>query len=216
MTHQCINHLSNKCSLRFFLKKKKKERKNQRIYKKKQNQQKTRKPKTSHSAIIKETRHEWGPGAIVSCSRARRKGGEVWVERFPVPCWHFSTRTRKSLPSWPQCWAPCRTVGTVTTCQQSHQSSEGDGSTGSQGWKARQSRAGRSRIASLTSEEGKGLPWPHQDDPAPSGPVSEPSRVRDTCLIVSGQTVLQFQRAAPNQGWDGVRGRGGQRGPRTR
>lgn len=36
----------------------------------------------------------------------RRVGGEVWVECFsPVPCWHFSMMTRKSLPSWPQCWA---------------------------------------------------------------------------------------------------------------
>lgn len=36
----------------------------------------------------------------------RRAGGEVWVECFsPVPCWHFSMMTRKSLPSWPQCWA---------------------------------------------------------------------------------------------------------------
>lgn len=44
----------------------------------------------------------------------RRKGGEVWVECFsPVPCWHFSMMTRKSLPSWPQCWAPCMTVKTV-------------------------------------------------------------------------------------------------------
>lgn len=212
MTHQCINHLSNKCSLRFFLKRKKK---------KKKDLQKKTKPTKNKTKNLTQCNNQgnqtrvglWGHCVLFT---ARRKGGEVWVERFPVPCWHFSTRTRKSLPSWPQCWAPCRTVGTVTTCQQSHQSSEGDGSTGSQGWKARQSRAGRSRIASLTSEEGKGLPWPHQDDPAPSGPVSKPSRVRDTCLIVSGQTVLQFQRAAPNQGWDGVRGRGGQRGPRTR
>lgn len=39
----------------------------------------------------------------------------------PVPCWHFSTMTRKSLPSWPQCWAPHTTVETVTMFQQSHQ-----------------------------------------------------------------------------------------------
>lgn len=52
----------------------------------------------------------------------RRKGGEVWVECFsPVPCWHFSMMTRKALPSWPQCWAPCTTMKIVTMFQQSHQ-----------------------------------------------------------------------------------------------
>lgn len=109
MTHQCINRFSNKRSLSFFFFFKK--NRNTRIYK-----------KTSHSAIIKESRHEWSPsGHCVLFTGNRRGRGGLGRVLSPVPCWHFSMMTRKSLPSWPQCWAPCMTVETVTMFQQSHQ-----------------------------------------------------------------------------------------------
>lgn len=57
-------------------------------------------------------------------SRSWAKGGrEVrsGQSAFPQSPAGISPWTRKSLPSWPQCCAPCMPVKTVTVFQQSHQ-----------------------------------------------------------------------------------------------
>lgn len=84
MTHQCINHSSNKCSLMSFLNKKIKGL-----------------TKTSHSAIIKETRQQQTlrPPCLVHGQEGGRSG------------WSAFFAPQGGLPPWPKCWDPH--VGTV-------------------------------------------------------------------------------------------------------
>lgn len=229
MTRQCINHLSNKCSLRFFLKKNKTNKKNNKI---KQKEIERIYKKTSHSAIIKETRHEWGPGATASRSRARRKGGEVWVRVLPQPLLAL-LREDKEV-----------SAVLATVLGSLHNSGNSDNvpakppeflrsiRTGSPGWKAQQSRGARrpgwAESYCFTDLRGRGCPGaragPQLDDPAPKRTtglrVGGCQGQGETCLLMSGQTVLQFQQAAPHWGWGGrggsvgslqLRGRGGPR-----
>lgn len=155
----------------------------------------------------------------------RRKGGEVWVKCFsPVPCWHFSMMTRKALPSWPQCWAPCTTMKIVTMFQQSHQTEF------LRSQKNREPRMegtaepwvpGQSSIALLDFHRNGLLAARTACPPSTGLHCSEilvaKGAEKKICFVVSGQTVLQFQRAAPKEDTGGsmgslqVWGLGGQR-----
>lgn len=130
----------------------------------------------------------------------------------PVPCWHFSMMTRKSLPSWPQCWAPYMTVETVTMFQQSHQTVlKVTGDKGAQD--GRHSRAvspgaecwAESYCFARLPEEWASCGEKRVPRPLLGRHYSETlwQEQRKICFIVSGQTVLQFQRVALKKGMRG-------------
>lgn len=51
-----------------------------------------------------------GPlGPLCLVRGQEEEGGEVWVVLSPAPA-GTSPEQQESLPSWPQCWAPCVTV----------------------------------------------------------------------------------------------------------